>query len=282
MPHQSDRDLPKSSPASDHDSADSVTTTTDQQPIMTPGTTAPKSETYVTDAESGDLDRFAALYANLAMNYDGHWSHYNKFLAEGMRLERKKMEEVARIKELLVMARQFSGTIKGLDYATFGESAVGASGDDSATTSATPNYPLQAAETTEARLHSLREQVVAQNGDIESLRHQLAARTIEIENLQARQAESNKRMAAHGDEMHSLRNQLATRQPPTNEGVARLLSLSNRFMEHGRFNDCFLDYLAAEKKRLNILVAWQVWVSVMLAWLCLMLAWLSYKISAAP
>jgi len=68
MPHQSDRDLPKSSPASvcdestgtsidglvhhadeimqDHDSADSVTTTTDQQPIMTPGTTAPKSETY--------------------------------------------------------------------------------------------------------------------------------------------------------------------------------------------------------------------------------------------
>ncbi|KAK0782498.1 hypothetical protein LTR91_022548 [Friedmanniomyces endolithicus] len=273
MPRQSRQDQPKSSSTSDRDSVPSMTTSTDQQPIMTPGTTAPNSEaggvdeSAVTDPESGDLERLAALYADLATNFDGKRSHYIDFLVSSFWLRQKKVAEVSRIDELVVMAHQLRGT---LDYADLGESAVGVGGD-SAKTSTTLN-----------RLHDPQERVAARDGDVASLRHQLAARGLEIERLQVRCHDLDKRVAAHDGEMDSLRNQLATRQPPTNEGVARLLSLSNCFMAHGRFNDPFLDYMAAEERRLNVLVAWQVWVSAMLAWLCLMLAWLFYKISAAP
>ncbi|KAK1070994.1 hypothetical protein LTR74_003643 [Friedmanniomyces endolithicus] len=246
---------------------------------MTPGTTAPSSEADVADTGSGDLERLAAAYTMLTGYLDEGKEHTADILESGYQLRKKKMQELSTLDELLASARQVG---QRLHFTGIGGSAVGASGGDSATTSTTLVHALEDAETPKAGLHDLQEREATQNGDIESLRHQLAARTLEIENLQVRQDESNKRMAAHGDDMHSLRNQLATRQPPTNEGVARLLSLSNCFMAHGRFNDPFLDYMASEERRLNVLVAWQVWVSAILAWLCLMLAWLFYKISAAP
>ncbi|KAK0936664.1 hypothetical protein LTR48_000542 [Friedmanniomyces endolithicus] len=67
MPRQSRRDQPSSSKAPDHDSVHGMTNTTEQQPIMTPGTTAPSSEADVTDTTSIYLERLAADYAKLAV-----------------------------------------------------------------------------------------------------------------------------------------------------------------------------------------------------------------------
>jgi len=83
-------------------------------------------ESAVTDPESGDLERLAALYADLATNFDGKRSHYIDFLVSSFWLRQKKVAEVSRIDELVVMAHQLRGT---LDYADLGESAVGVGGE---------------------------------------------------------------------------------------------------------------------------------------------------------
>ncbi|KAK0328150.1 hypothetical protein LTR91_002701 [Friedmanniomyces endolithicus] len=196
---------------------------------MTPRTTAPSSEAdgtlssasqagrpsavtgaddrAVTDTTSIYLERLAADYAKLAVREAETRSELAGILQRALQLKWRKTMETSRINDLLERVRQ---TASRLDSTNVAGPAVGASGDENAGGSTTPDHRPKGVLHKKSLMNDLNQQVTAHNRTIDKLRSALATGLREIEELHVCLDDQQSKSTAQAQRFKKLEDGLAT------------------------------------------------------------------------